>query len=67
MKHTQQYCDLVNALREFERDHAIWMNTCIFTPEGERAKQTKNESTIKYAKAYAIWERSKRETIEECH
>lgn len=66
-RYTKEYCDLANALREFEQAHAVWMNTCVFTPDGEQAKQNKNDAMRKYAEAHTIWERSQRETIEECH
>lgn len=66
-KWTQAYCDLANALREFERAHAIWMNTSVFTEEGKRAKQEKDRTMKIYMEAYEAHERSKRETVEECH
>ena len=67
-KYTKEYCEYANALREFEQAHAIWMNTSVFTPEGERAKQLKNETMSKYDQAQSVWERSQHEAFdEECH
>lgn len=67
MKYTQPYRDVANALREFERAHAVWMNTFVFGPEGAVAKQEKDRTMRIYTEAYDKWERSKRATIEECH
>lgn len=57
-EHTPEYCDYVNALREFERAHARWMGLSVFTPEGQAAKQYKNSCMARYCEAERVWRKS---------
>lgn len=61
---TQKRCDLENALRDFERKHAIWMSLSVFTPEGRQAKLDKDAAGIVYDQARAAWEN---ENANLCH
>jgi hypothetical protein len=65
--YTPAYCNLANALRDFEQAHRVWMNTCVFTPEGERAKAEKNRTMAIYAQARNVWEKEQYAPVEECH
>lgn len=55
-RYTPAYCEVANTLREFESAHRKWMNTSMFTAEGERAKAHKDASMLAYSQAYQRWQ-----------
>lgn len=54
-KFTQEYCDYLNAVRDFEIAHRTWMNLSVFTPEGKAAKQYKNSCATRMTIAREAW------------
>lgn len=48
----QADCDHANALRDYERAHAAWMNTPIHTDAGKAALAAKNTAREAYLAAY---------------
>lgn len=51
-------------LRAYERAHAIWMNTSVFTEAGKVAKAEKDAARIEYEAARSDWEDARKES---CH
>ena len=51
---TETECNHVNALREYEAAHKVWMNTSVFTDAGKEAKRIKDEARAKYESAYQV-------------
>lgn len=39
-------------LRDYERCHAVWMNTVVGSDAGERARRDKDEAKERYVAAY---------------
>lgn len=48
---TQAECDHLNAMRDYEAAHKVWMNTSIFSPEGIAAKKALREADLIYTAA----------------